>query len=180
MQNFVQADNSGFAAELEKSGGYPKPTTPTKRKADDIDGDELSSRFYRSSPQRNEKDLAQSKDPVDPALPAYKSWSPPFSPSRPSQPWTHNLRNPDTYDEKIPFSLRENGATLDPTTMMLDQDEGSETGQEMQDRGGKLSLHTGSDSVNKSYASQSYVPEITMEDKEDEDLSRIKHVEFAG
>lgn len=160
-----------FAAELEKSTS-PKPTTPTKRKADDSDGDELSSKFYRSSPQRKEN-AVQSNRAIDPTLPAYTPLpSPPFSPSRSTQPSTRS------YDDLIPTSLRIPSSTVDPTTMILDEVDGSETGQEMQDRGGRILLPTGKEKANNGYQLGSYVPEITMEDKEDE-VGESRHVEFA-
>lgn len=166
-----------FAAELEKLTPDFKPATPTKRKADDIDGEQISSKFYRSSPQRNDKDFQQSNSHVDPALPPYTAaWpSPPFSPSRSdSATWSHNLRNPNTYDDRNAPAHPDTGAPLDITAMILDQDDrGPETGQEMLDRGGRLSLHSGSEQVN-----QEFSLEITMEDKED-DVQASKHVEFA-
>lgn len=172
-----------FAAEVEKLTPDFKPATPTKRKADDIDGEQISSKFYRSSPQRNDKDFQQPNDNVDPALPPYTAaWSsPPFSPSRSnSAKWSHNLRNPDTYDDRNLPALPDTGATLDPTAMILDQDDrGPDIGQEMLDRGGRLSLHSGSEQVNQEFSSSAFM-EITMEDKEDEDVQPSKHVEFAS
>lgn len=172
-----------FSAEVEKITADLKPATPTKRKADDIYGEQISSKFYRSSPQRNENDLQQSSNHVDPALPPYTvMWpSPPFSPSRSnSDTWSRNLRNPETYDNRISAAPLDTGAPLDITTMMLDQDDrGRETGQEMLDRGGRISLHTGSEQPNQAFPSSAFM-EITMEDKEDEDVQTSKHVEFAG
>lgn len=182
IQNFVRRDNMSFAAELEKLTPDFKPATPTKRKADDIDSEQISSKFYRSSPQRNDKDFQQSNSHVDPALPPYSAaWpSPPFSPSRSdSATWSHNLRNPNTYDDRNPPALTDTGAPLDITAMILDQDDrGPETGQEMLDRGGRLSLHSGSEQVNQEFSSSAFM-EITMEDKED-DVQPSKHVEFAS
>lgn len=62
--------------------------------------------------------------------------------------------------------------------MMPDEVDGNETGQEMQDRGGRMLLPTGKEKVTNGYQLGSYVPEITMEDKEDE-VGESKHVEFA-
>lgn len=172
-----------FAAEVEKITADLKPATPTKRKADDIDGEQITSKFYRSSPQRNEKDYQQSSNHVDPALPPYTAtWpSPPFSPSRSnSATWSHNIHNPDTYDGNISAALQDTSPTLDPTAMMLDQDDrGCETGQEMLDRGVRISLHTGSEQVNQGFSSSAFT-EITMEDKEYEDVPASKHAEFAS
>lgn len=171
-----------FAAELEKLTPDFKPATPTKRKADDIDGEQISSKFYRSSPQRNDKDFQQSNSHVDLALPPYTAAlpSPPFSPSRSSSATrSHNLRNPNTYDDRNPPALPDTGAPLKITAMILDQDDrGPETGQEMLDRGGRLSLHSGSEQVNQEPSSSAFM-EITMEDKED-DVQPSKHVEFAS
>lgn len=168
-----------FAAELEKSTS-PKPTTPTKRKADDSDGDELSSKFYRSSPQRKENTV-QSSRAADLTLPAYTPLppSPPFSPSRSTQTSTRNIRHIDSYDDVIPSSLRIPSSTVDPSTMMLDEVGGSEMGQEMLDRGGRILLPTAKEPTNSGYRLGSYVPEISMEDKEDE-IGESKHVEFAS
>lgn len=172
-----------FTAEVEKLTADFKPATPTKRKADDIDGEQISSKFYRSSPQRNENDFQKSSNHVDPALPPYTvtSPSPPFSPSRSnSATWSRNLRNPDTYDDRNSAALPDTGEPHDITAMMLDQDDrGRETGQEMLDRGGRLSLHTGSEQLNQGFSSSAFM-EITMEDKEDDDVQTSKHVGFAG
>lgn len=123
---------------------------------------------------------------MDPALPPYTAtatWSPPFSPSRSnSATWSHNLRNPDTYDDRNSAAHPHTGAPLDISAMMLDQDQddrGRETGQEMLDRGGRLSLHTGNEQLNQGFSSNAFM-EITMEDKEDENVQTSKHVEFAG
>lgn len=62
--------------------------------------------------------------------------------------------------------------------MMLDDVDGSETGQEMLDRGGRILLPTGKEKASNGYQLGSYVPEITMEDREDE-IGESKHVEFA-
>lgn len=122
---------------------------------------------------------------MDPALPPYTAtatWpSPPFSPSRSnSATWSRNLRNPDTYDDRNSAALPDTSAPLDISAMMLDQDDrGRETGQEMLDRGGRISFHTGSDQLNQGFSSSAFM-EITMEDKEDENVQTSKHVEFAG
>lgn len=62
--------------------------------------------------------------------------------------------------------------------MMLDEVDGNETGQEMLDRGGRMLLPTGKEKATNGYQLGSYVPEIMMEDKEDE-IGGSKHVEFA-
>ena len=149
--------------------------TPTKRKADDSDGDELSSKFYRSSPQRNDN-AGQSNRAIDPTLPAYTPLSsPPFSPSRATQTSIRNLRSIDSYDNVIPTSLRSPSSSVDP---MLEDVETSDT-PEMLERGGTMLLPTGHEKANHGYQLGSYVPEITMEDKEDE-IGESRHVEFAG
>ncbi|MCJ1469641.1 hypothetical protein MMC07_008277 [Pseudocyphellaria aurata] len=177
QQNFVRADNLSFAAELEKSTS-PKPMTPTKRKADDSDGDEFSSKFFRSSPQRKENAVQPSRA-TDPTLPAYTPLpSPPLPPSRSTQTATRNHRNVESYDDMIPPSLRSPSSSVDSTNMMLDEVDRSKTGQEMLDRGGRILLPTGNEQVNDGYQLGSYVPEITMEDHEDE-VGQNKHVEFA-
>lgn len=54
-----------------------------------------------------------------------------------------------------------------------------DTGQEMQDRGGRIVLGTASHRLDKTDSWGSYLPEITMEDREDDKGPQIRHVEFA-
>lgn len=121
---------------------------------------------------------------MDPALPPYTAtatWSPPFSTSQSnSTTWTHSLRSPDNYNDRNSAALPDTGGPIDISAMMLDQDDrGLETGQEMLDRGGRLSLHTGGEQLNQGLSSRASM-EITMEDKDDENVQTSKHVEFAG
>lgn len=139
-----------FAAELEKSAS-PKPATPTKRKADDSNYDELGPKLYRSSPQRKgkENEFLQPSRPIDATLPAYKSSSSP----------------PSSYDDMVPLSLRSDSA--------------SEAGQEMEDRGGRLAIGNGSRRADRGDAWGTYEPGIMMEDREEDEVGQTRHVEFA-
>ena len=168
----------------------PKPLTPTKRKADDIDSDDLSSKFYRSSPQRKESGMQQqSSRPQDPTLPAYIPWeSGPFVPFSPTRSPTHDIDKNlgGSYDNVIPISLRTPSPAQDAfSTNMLDSDDRNPSGQqEMMDRGGRIALPTGVGigmaMANKGYSLGSYVPELTMDDRDDdEEMEDSKHVEFA-
>ena len=157
--------------------------TPTKRKADDNEDDDLMSKLYHSPQPEEDIDMPQSTVSSDPTLPAYASTSPspPFSPSRPSRAPTRNIRNPGTYDDLIPRSLRATGPTIDPSSMMLNQEDSNDVGQEMQDRGGSIGmLQKRNGIIDSRYTLGSYVPEITMEDREDEEVAQSKHIEFAN
>lgn len=142
------------------------------------------SRLYHSPQDEEHVDLSSSAVGVDPTLPAYASTSPspPFSPSRPSHSSARNLRNlGGGYDNQIPRSLRATGPTIDPSSMMLNQDDPSEMGQEMQDRGGSLGmLHRRNGTVDSGYTLGSYVPEITMDDKDEEEVPQTQHIEYAN
>ena len=141
------------------------------------------SRLYHSPQDEEYVDLSSSAVGVDPTLPAYASTSPspPFSPSRPSHSSARNLRNLGGYDNQIPRSLRATGPIIDPSSMMLNQDDPSEMGQEMQDRGGSIGmLHRRNETVDSGYTLGSYVPEITMDDKDEEDVPQTQHIEYAN
>ena len=82
-----------------------------------------------------------------------------------------------SYDDAIPTSLRASGPTIDPTLMALDLDGTNESGQEMKERGGQKSLlyHQKKVEGKEGYSLGSYVPEIAMEDdEEDEDQRGIR------
>lgn len=83
-----------------------------------------------------------------------------------------------SYDDVIPTSLRATGPTIDPTSMALDQDGTNDRGQEMKERGRKGVLHRQKNVKEKQeYSLGSYVPEITMEDdEEDEDQRGSKDI----
>ncbi len=109
---------------------------------------------------------------MDPTLPTYASNA---SPPNSVRPMTEiNKRKVASYDDVIPTSLQATEPTIDPSSMVLvDYDDG----QEMQDRGGGMGLlQSGKDE--EGYALGDYVPEISMKDREDEDVEEISHVEF--
>lgn len=157
--------------------------SPTKRKANDQEDDDLTSRLYHSPQQEEHNDLPQSSDALDPTLPTYASTnpSPPLSPSRPSRTATRNLRNPGSYDDLIPSSLRATGPNIDASSMMLDQEDSHDVGQEMQDRGGRIGiLPKRNGAINGGYTLGSYEPEILIEDEDEEELPQSMHIGYAN
>lgn len=74
----------------------------------------------------------------------------------------------------IPTSLRATGPTIDPISMTLDPDGTNDYGQEMRERGGQRGLLHGQRDVKEKqeYSLGSYVPEITMEDDEEDEDQR--------
>lgn len=166
LHNFVRADNLNFSAELE--GMSPvKPTTPTKRKADDGDDSDLETQIHRSPPyDRISNDNPNPNEDYDVNInpPAYyPSPSPPALPSR--RPVPRNLGAPGSYDRTIPTDLRATRPTLDSNPMVLDQDEKDEYGQEMQERGGRSLLHQQHD-CNVHRALANHAPGINVVDDE--------------
>ena len=155
----------------------PKPTTPTKRKADDgydDDIEEINWGGYQStSPTKVTKPLTSATaSNTEGPLP------PPYSPSKPlpslprstlsqTSPNKNRSRNVPSYDDTIPTSLVATGPTIDPASMALDDvdlHEGGRGGQEMQERNAGTGLLPGK----RGYALGDYVPEIIMEDRDDE------------
>ena len=166
LHNFVRADNLNFSAELE--GMSPvKPTTPTKRKADDGDESDLETQIHRSPPyDRISNDNPNPNEDYDINInpPAYyPSPSPPALPSR--RPMPRNFGAPGSYDSTIPTDLRAIRPTLDSNPMVLDQDEKDEYGQEMQERGGRSLLHQQHD-CNAHHALANHAPGVNVVDKE--------------
>lgn len=74
----------------------------------------------------------------------------------------------------IPTSLRASGPTIDSTFMALDRDGTNDSGQEMKERGGQKGLLHRQREVREKqgYSLGSYVPEITMEDNEEDEDQR--------
>lgn len=173
LHNFVRADNLSFSAELDGLDP-PAPATPTKRKADDND---LDMNNHRSPPYDRTYDPI-SNDDLDPNPPGYDSSpSPPHLPIYPRIS-PRKVGMTGSYDDVIPTSLRATGPTIDPTSMALDQDGTNDRGQEMKERGRKGVLHRQKNVKEKQeYSLGSYVPEITMEDdEEDEDQRGSKDI----
>lgn len=148
----------------------PAPVTPTKRKADD---DDLDMSNHRSPPYDRTYDAIWHGG-LDPNPPGYDtSPSPPHLPIYPRiSPRKAGVTG--SYDDVIPTSLRATGPTIDSTSMALDLDGTNDYGQEMKERGGQKSLmHRQQDSKEKpEYSLGSYVPEITMEDDEEDEDQR--------
>ena len=166
LHNFVRADNLNFSAELE--GMSPvKPTTPTKRKADDGDDSDLETQIHRSPPyDRISNDNPNPNEDYDINInpPAYyPSPSPPALPSR--RPVPRNFGAPGSYDSTIPIDLRATRPRSDSNSMVLDQDEKDEYGQEMQERGGRSLLHQQHD-CNAHHELANHVPGINVVDEE--------------
>lgn len=171
LHNFVRVDNLVFGAELEGANNR-KPTTPTKRKADDEDSDDLDAQCHRSPPyDRSLVDTALPNADMDLDPPGYHS-----SPSPPPR-LAHRSSNlhragTGTYDDVIPTSLRATEPMTDPTSMVLDQ-EGTSLGQEMQETGGgSRSLLKRQSGGKEQHMLGSYVPEIMMEDDEEDEDQR--------
>ena len=74
----------------------------------------------------------------------------------------------------IPTSLRATGPTIDPTFMALDPDGTNHSGQEMKERGRQKGLLHRQRNVKEKhdYSLGSYVPEIAMEDDEEDEDQR--------
>ena len=162
LHNFVRADNLNFSAELE--GMSPiKPTTPTKRKADDGNDSDLQTQIRRSPPyDRISNENPNTNININP--PAYHpSPSPPALPNR--RPVPRNFEAPSSYDSTIPTDLRATRPTPDSNSMVLDQDEKDENGQEMQERGGRSLLHQQHD-CNDHHELANHAPEINVVDEE--------------
>ena len=165
LANFVRADNLSFQGELE-SFVHSTRESPGKRKAMTDDQDDLVTEHPRSPPFNREN---FSDDSLDPNPPEYLDM--PTSPN-PKQPF--RLLRPKTglqgsSDDTIPISLRGTGSSMDSTYMALDQDDMGQKGQEMQERGGGTSLLQGHTDINEGYNLSDHVPEISMEDEDDED-----------
>ena len=79
-----------------------------------------------------------------------------------------------SYDDVIPTSLRATGPTIDPTTLALDLDGTNTHGQEMKERRGQKGLLHRHKNVKEQqeYSLGTYVPEITMEDEEEDEDQR--------
>ena len=79
-----------------------------------------------------------------------------------------------SYDDVIPTSLRGTGQTIDPTLMTLDSDGVDDFSQEMKEREGQKGLLHRQEKVKEKqeYSLGSYVPEITMEDEEEDEDER--------
>lgn len=144
------------------------PATPTKRKADD---DHLDVNSHRSPPYDRTYDAVSNSD-LDPNPPGYEtSPSPPRMPIHP-RPSPRKAGAAGSYDDVIPTSLRATGPTIDPSSTPLDLDGTNDYGQEMKEREGQKGLLHRQKKVKEKqeYSLGSYVPEIAMEDDdEDED-----------
>ncbi len=84
-----------------------------------------------------------------------------------------NKRKAASYDDLIPTSLQTAGPTIHSSSMVLDD---YEDGQEMQDRGGGMGLLQRGKNE-EGYALGDYVPEISVEDRED---GETEHVDLVG
>ena len=147
------------------------PATPTKRKADD---DHLDANHHRSPPYDRIHDPI-SNDDLDAKPPGYED-----SPSPPRVPISSRISprkasGTGSYDDVIPTSLRATGPTIDPTSMALDLEGTNDYGQEMKERRDqKGPIHRQKTSKNKQeYSLGSYVPEVSMEDDEEDEDQRV-------
>ena len=179
LRNFVRTDNLSFNAELEGSAPQ-KPASPIKRKADDGGNSGMETGFHRSPPYDRKFDNLTSSNDLDPNSSGHDSTpSPPMLPSR--RPVPRKVGTAGSYDDIIPTSLRATGPTRDPISMVLDSSEKVETGQEMQEREGNQSFLAERKGCKDQYRLGSYVPEIDMEDDEEDELQRgSRHGEHCG
>jgi len=144
LHNFVRVDNLSFSAELEASNQVA-PATPNKRKANGAEDWDMETQYHRSPPYDRDYDFANDiANDLDPNPPGYYEYeeepsAPPALPSRRSTARTPVSKS-GSYDDTIPTSLRATGRASDPTSMIVDFDDQSDQGQEMQERGGGKSL----------------------------------------
>ena len=182
-KNFVRLDNLNFAAELEKSG-FSNPTTP-KRKADDVQNDDIAPNYYALPPLKRNGEIPSAMVPSESNLPPpylSHSSSPPFSePDDPRMP-TNSTKPLKSYDEAIPISLKAPPSTIDPTILHHQAGEQQPAWQEMEDRGGMMSIMQPRNDGRSpgGYTLGSYVPEISMDDTDidSEDVPQSKDIEF--
>lgn len=173
LRNFVRADNLHFSTELEESSS-PHPTTPTKRKVDDEDSDDLETRYHRSPPRDRELvDTAGSNDDMDFNPASYCSNSSPPARSHPrTKP--HNAAPIGSFDDIIPTSLETTGPKANASSRLLNRNRMNE-GQEMQERGVDKSLLHQQKGSSDEHTLGSYTPAINMvDDEEGEDQRGVK------
>ena len=170
LLNFVRLDNANFAKEFDTLP-FHQPNSPAKRKADDGDDDDLGLKLYRSPPQGTHPEISQTTNTTDPTLPAYiDTPSPPASLSHIVSTQREPRTTAASYDDIIPTSLQATGPIIDPNSMALDND--YEEGQEMQDRGRGMGLLQRGEG--DQYILGDYVPEISMEDRDDDEVEEIE------
>ena len=128
---------------------------------------------HRSPPFDRSYD-AISNDGLDSNPPGYDtSPSPPHLPIYPRIS-SRKAGGTGSYDDVIPISLRATGPTIDPTSMALDPDGTNDYGQEMKERGGQKGMMHRQNNVKaaQEYSLGSYLPEISMEDDEEDEDQR--------
>ena len=187
LVNFVRTDNLIFSSELDKTSNL-RPTTSPKRKVDDSydDYDEKADGGWNAheftSPKKVNGSSAADAN-IDysslPPPPAYTSLSQPSNllPSLLSRTSAFQSLNQVDHDDPLPSSPGTvRSTTIEPSSISLgDVDPGPKAAasQEMEERSGGLAraVTSGSGSGQKiaEYALGSYVPEITMDDMEEED-----------
>ena len=171
LLSFVQSDNDTFAKEFDTLPS-PQPASPAKRKADGGGEDDIGSKLYRSPPQAQNSEIPLSMNATDPTLPTYVDTPSPPTSLRHIVPTQRKPRTvAASYDDIIPTSLQATGPTIDPNSMALDDDY-DELGQEMQDRGRGIGLLQRGEG--EKYALGDYVPEISMEDRDDDEVEEIE------
>ena len=161
LYNFVRADNLSFHKELEETTCL-RPATPIKRKVHDNKDDEFHSPQIRSSPYAT--DLSKKTSDSNP--PGYYSSA---SPSALSHQGTasHEGCKTGSFDDVIPTSLQSRDPTFNHDSSQLDQERIND-GQEMQERNSGQSLLGAQKDRQDQYALGSYVPDIDIEDEDDD------------
>lgn len=166
LANFVRADNLSFQGELENFVQTTRES-PGKRKAMSEDQDDLVTEHPRSPPYNRDQ---FSDDALDPNPPGYIDTPPSPIPMQPFRPLKPKPGVQFSSDDNIPISLRVDGPPMETTYMALEQDDIGQRGQEMQERGGGTGLLQGRTDSGNVYKLGDYVPEISMEDDEDESV----------
>ena len=176
LVNFVRMDNLSFQGELEDFV-QPARESPGKRKAMSDDQDDLVIEHPRSPPFNRDH---FSDDSLYPNPPDYDN-------TPPSSPPMHSFRTlkpkmglAGSSDDTIPTSLRLSGQAMDPTYAALDQDDMGQSSQEMQERSGGSSLLQTRNDISEGYKLGDYVPEIDMDEADDEGAQNEKSPQARG
>ena len=178
--NFVRMDNLEFDAELDRATSIQGLTSP-KRKSEEMtdDMDVVNWGGYQSNSPKtvNGFSASESAEDTNDALP------PPYTPSKPPAPpprsafsrsSAYKSRNFPSYDDMIPTSLRATGPTIDSSSTSLDDVEmiDAPAEQEMRERVNALGMKSSVGNVGnmgvKEYELGSYVPDINIDDMDDE------------
>ena len=173
LENFVRADNLSFSAELNQFI-QPLESSPSKRKAADSDSDDMITQHSHTPPLQ--RDFNQDEDDDNDENNSIDLNLPDNSPTRRSKPRpirpkggseeAGSIFKQQSSDSLIPLSLQDNHVKhADHLDLDLSSDEQEQSpDQDMQEK----ALKGNGGSTRPTYSLGSYVPEINMED-DDED-----------